>query len=105
MSFREWCNEWYDKWFRYEPTPITPLTPPKWGHGEKTQPREVILFRRSGKVSIVEAFPSDSGWIANWTANRDKDEWSILLPNGEVEGTEFVTGWKPHKGWTEDAVI
>ena len=76
------------------PSPI--LTPkPK-----SKEPRKVILLRASGRCSIVDALPSDSGWVAQWC--EDEDEISILLPKGKVEGTSKVTGWKPHRGWEND---
>lgn len=58
---------------------------------------QVFLIMYDGKMVIAEAHKTDSGWVARWINNSS--EWSLLLPDGKVEGTALVIGWKPYKNW------
>ena len=92
--------KWYREWLKSPAAALVPDFPKSESNPKLTTPRQVILFRASGQCSIVDAVPSNSGWVARWVA--DDDEWSVLLPGGKVEGTSRVVGLKPHYGWDND---
>jgi hypothetical protein len=71
--------------------------------GQKTEKparqaeRKVALVMHDGKIRIVKAVYSQSGYMARWIDNDDT--WSLLLAKGKVVGTDLVKGWYPHSGW------
>lgn len=59
--------------------------------------RTVFLVMWDGDMKVVNAYETQSGWAARWIGNDD--QWSVLLPNGQVMGTSLVKAWMPHSGW------
>lgn len=57
-----------------------------------------MLTKFDGDIVIARAYQTQSGYIARYITLSTC--WSLLLPDGKVEGTRLVKGWKPYSGWT-----
>ena len=66
----------------------------------KAPSKTVFLEMSDGKLVVATAYETQSGYAARWIALTD--QWTVLLPGGEVAGTRLVKGWLPRSGWTED---
>lgn len=65
-----------------------------WLFGER---KTVFLVKFDGKAVVARAYKTQSGYVARWIGNRD--QWSILHPDGTVSGTTLVKKWLPRSGW------
>ena len=59
--------------------------------------RKVWLEMHDGQLVVATAIRTEAGWAARWIGNRD--QWSLLLKGGRVEGTAAIIRWMPHTGW------
>ena len=60
----------------------------------KTPAPKVLLVMYNGELKICSARKTQSGYLARWIDSDN--QWSLLKPDGTVEGTTLVKGWKPY---------
>lgn len=76
----------------------------EWLFGKKEQKKDlrrfVSLQLKTGSVYIVEAFYSQSGWMAEWI--KSQGQWSYLNEDGTTGGCDLVKSWRKYSGWPEE---